>query len=38
MLKTELSTIKKYTFHVKGTHCASCKILVEDILKEQDFV
>ena len=24
-----------YTFHVSGTHCASCKILIEDILGEQ---
>ncbi len=30
--------MKKYTFHVAGTHCASCKILIEDILNEQDFV
>ena len=30
--------LKKYSFHVSGTHCASCKILIEDILKEQDFV
>jgi sulfite exporter TauE/SafE/copper chaperone CopZ len=30
--------MKKYTFHVKGTHCASCKILIEDILGEQDFI
>ena len=29
---------KIYTFHVTGTHCASCKILIEDILKEQVFV
>ncbi|MCC7160192.1 sulfite exporter TauE/SafE family protein [Candidatus Nomurabacteria bacterium] len=29
---------KKYKFCVKGTHCASCKILIEDILGEQDFV
>lgn len=29
---------KTYTFHVSGTHCASCKILIEDILKEQDFI
>jgi sulfite exporter TauE/SafE/copper chaperone CopZ len=29
---------KKYSFHVSGTHCASCKILIEDILKEQDFI
>jgi uncharacterized protein len=27
-----------YTFHVSGTHCASCKILIEDTLKEQDFI
>jgi len=27
-----------YTFHVSGTHCAACKILIEDILKEQDFI
>jgi sulfite exporter TauE/SafE/copper chaperone CopZ len=30
--------MKKYTFHVTGTHCASCKILIEDILKEQDLI
>lgn len=30
--------MKTYTFHVSGTHCASCKILIEDILGEQDFV
>jgi copper chaperone CopZ len=30
--------MKTYTFHVKGTHCASCKILIEDVLGEQDFV
>jgi len=30
--------LKKYNFHVTGTHCASCKILIEDILKEQDVV
>ena len=30
--------LKIYTFHVKGTHCASCKILIEDILKEQEAV
>lgn len=29
---------KKYTFHITGTHCASCKILIEDTLIEQDFV
>jgi uncharacterized protein len=30
--------MKRYTFHVAGTHCASCKILIEDVLNEQDFV
>ncbi len=30
--------MKTYTFHVSGTHCASCKILIEDILNEQDFI
>ena len=30
--------MKKYTFHVTGTHCASCKILIEDIINEQDFI
>ena len=30
--------MKKYTFHVTGTHCASCKILIEDILNEQEFI
>lgn len=30
--------MNKYTFHVTGTHCASCKILIEDILSEQDFI
>ncbi len=30
--------LKTYTFHVSGTHCAACKILIEDVLKEQDFV
>src|SRR3989338_1603617 len=29
---------KKYTFHVSGTHCAACKILIEDILCEQAIV
>lgn len=28
--------MKQYTFHVSGTHCPSCKILIEDILTEQD--
>lgn len=27
--------MKSYTFYVTGTHCASCKILIEDILQEQ---
>lgn len=27
--------MKSYTFHVSGTHCPSCKILIEDILSEQ---
>ncbi|PIR98146.1 MAG: hypothetical protein COT89_00300 [Candidatus Colwellbacteria bacterium CG10_big_fil_rev_8_21_14_0_10_42_22] len=30
--------MKTYTFHVSGTHCASCKILIEDTLNEQVFV
>jgi sulfite exporter TauE/SafE/copper chaperone CopZ len=30
--------MKNYTLHVSGTHCASCKILIEDILNEQDIV
>jgi len=30
--------MKTYTFHVSGTHCASCKILIEDVLGEQDLV
>jgi len=30
--------MKTYTFHVSGTHCASCKILIEDTLNEQSFV
>ncbi len=30
--------MKKYTFHVSGTHCASCKIFIEDVLQEQQFV
>jgi len=27
--------MNKYTFHISGTHCPSCKIFVEDILNEQ---
>ena len=30
--------MKKYTFHVSGTHCASCKILIEDVLTDQNFI
>lgn len=30
--------MKNYTLHVSGTHCASCKILIEDILGDQDVV
>jgi len=30
--------MKTFTFHVSGTHCASCKILIEDVLNEQDFI
>lgn len=30
--------MKNYTLHVSGTHCASCKILIEDILSDQDIV
>lgn len=30
--------MNKYIFHVSGTHCASCKILIEDVLSEQDFI
>jgi cation transport ATPase len=30
--------MKTYTFHVFGTHCASCKIFIEDVLNEQSFV
>ncbi|MDO8659181.1 MAG: sulfite exporter TauE/SafE family protein [Candidatus Parcubacteria bacterium] len=29
---------KKYKFYVSGTHCTACKILIEDILKEIDFI
>lgn len=27
--------MKKYSLHVQGTHCSSCKILIEDTLIEQ---
>ncbi len=30
--------MKSYTFYVSGTHCASCKILIEDILREEKIV
>lgn len=30
--------MKAYTFHVSGTYCASCKIFIEDILREQDSI
>ena len=30
--------METYTFHVSGTHCTSCKILIEDILNEQTIV
>jgi sulfite exporter TauE/SafE/copper chaperone CopZ len=30
--------MKKYTLYVSGTHCASCKIIIEDTLNEQEGV
>ncbi len=27
--------MQTYTFHVSGTHCSACKILIEDILNDQ---
>lgn len=30
--------MKNHTLHVSGTHCASCKILIEDILNDQEVV
>lgn len=30
--------MKIYTFHIFGAHCASCKIFIEDVLKEQEFI
>jgi sulfite exporter TauE/SafE/copper chaperone CopZ len=30
--------MKKYTLHISGTHCASCKILIEDILLGLDSI
>ena len=29
---------REHIFHVSGTHCASCKILIEDIFGEHDFI
>ena len=30
--------LKTYIFHVTGTHCAACKMLIEDVLREQDII
>ncbi len=30
--------MKTYVYHITGTHCASCKILIEDVLGEQELV
>ncbi|MEN9342404.1 MAG: hypothetical protein RIQ54_660 [Candidatus Parcubacteria bacterium] len=30
--------MKTYIFHVSGTHCASCKIFIEDALNEYSFI
>ena len=30
--------MKTYTLHVAGTHCPSCKILIEDIFSEQPLI
>lgn len=30
--------MKKYTLHISGTHCTACKIFIEDILGELDFI
>src|SRR3989344_1696527 len=30
--------MKTYTFHISGTHCPSCKIFIEDVLNEQNFI
>ena len=35
LLKKKVKIMKTHTFHVSGAHCASCKILIEDILNEQ---
>ena len=26
--------MKNYTFHVSGTHCNACKMLIEDVLSD----
>lgn len=26
--------MQNYTFHISGTHCKSCKMLVEDVLSD----
>lgn len=28
--------MKNYIFHISGTHCNSCKMLVEDVLSEEE--
>jgi sulfite exporter TauE/SafE/copper chaperone CopZ len=30
--------MKTHTFHISGTHCASCKIFIEDALNERGFI
>lgn len=30
--------LNTHTFHVSGTHCAACKIFIEDALNEQDVI
>lgn len=30
--------MKTYTYHVSGTHCNSCKILIEDVLNDQEYI
>jgi sulfite exporter TauE/SafE/copper chaperone CopZ len=30
--------MKTYIFYVSGTHCPSCKIFIEDVLQEQNFI
>lgn len=31
-----MNTVKKYTLYVSGTHCASCKHLIEETLAEEE--